>query len=610
MSAFLSRNRLAAISRRSGQIACLVMAVVFAEGLVLGLPTSAPASAPLAFTQPEVFIPSASTAIISASINAMGETTRYWADYARASGGSEAESKWCASRGANGSSSTTLESKATETPSFTNGEPDSVQVELTALIPGASYCAEVVAENGSAIVQGGQVTFTAGAPTVSTGYMYPTGVTTAIVSGEIDGAAQTTHYWVAYAQASKGSEAESKWCESNGLEGSPLTTIPNALGVTDGYRHRVSVELTGLIVGAHYCVELVGENNTATVHGVQGGLTASLPDVLTQIGSPFALVGTTTATIHGSVDPAGQETEFWGEYASAHSEWCASHGSEGSPEGWTSRKMLEPNSNEMKAYGLFSMFSVTFTGLHPNSEYCADVLSKNGSGISAGSQTTFTTTAVYSLDVSVVGTGTGTVNGSGISCPGLCSNGYPAWSRVILAATPAAGSIFTGWSGACAGTGECNLLLSEDEHVIAHFTASETPRTVNHCTASPSGNGITQSTRIVVKGRRRVKIHVGQLIVSVRCIQTARVRLSGTIAFTLNGKRHVRKSHTEKFKLMPTMASVRAGTPRRIELQIPFSTLDRRRYGASIILTLAAHNENGTNQTTTTLRLPQFGRHG
>src|SRR5205823_4477642 len=42
-------------------------------------------------------------------------------------------------------------------------------------------------------------------------------------------------------------------------------------------------------------------------------------------------------------------------------------------------------------------------------------------------------------------------------------------SALHLTATPDASSLFTGWSGACSGTGACNVTMNGDENVTATF---------------------------------------------------------------------------------------------------------------------------------------------
>ncbi len=73
------------------------------------------------------------------------------------------------------------------------------------------------------------------------------------------------------------------------------------------------------------------------------------------------------------------------------------------------------------------------------------------------------------LGVSLAGTGSGAVTGSGISCPGGCVRLYPTGAVVSLTATPAAGSTFVGWGGACSGTGVCTVTLDSDQAVTATF---------------------------------------------------------------------------------------------------------------------------------------------
>jgi hypothetical protein len=85
---------------------------------------------------------------------------------------------------------------------------------------------------------------------------------------------------------------------------------------------------------------------------------------------------------------------------------------------------------------------------------------------------TFTASTSYALTLTEAGTGSGTVTStpSGISCPGTCSGSFTGGTVVTLTATPASGSTFTGWSGACTGTAACSVTLSQAQAVTATFT--------------------------------------------------------------------------------------------------------------------------------------------
>jgi YVTN family beta-propeller protein len=78
--------------------------------------------------------------------------------------------------------------------------------------------------------------------------------------------------------------------------------------------------------------------------------------------------------------------------------------------------------------------------------------------------------ATYALTVSPAGSGTVRTMPSGLACASVCTASYAAASSVTLTASPAAGSIFTGWSGGgCSGTGACTVSLSADTMVTANF---------------------------------------------------------------------------------------------------------------------------------------------
>jgi uncharacterized repeat protein (TIGR02543 family) len=80
----------------------------------------------------------------------------------------------------------------------------------------------------------------------------------------------------------------------------------------------------------------------------------------------------------------------------------------------------------------------------------------------------------YTLDVSKTGTGSGTVtsNPTGISCGLDCSEAYVYNTSVTLSASAGTGSTFSGWSGACTGTGTCQVTMNADKSVTANFTPS------------------------------------------------------------------------------------------------------------------------------------------
>jgi uncharacterized repeat protein (TIGR02543 family) len=66
-------------------------------------------------------------------------------------------------------------------------------------------------------------------------------------------------------------------------------------------------------------------------------------------------------------------------------------------------------------------------------------------------------------------TGNGTITGTQINCGADCTGTYNTNSVVALTATPATGNVFSGWSGACTGTGACNVTMNAAKTVTATF---------------------------------------------------------------------------------------------------------------------------------------------
>ena len=76
------------------------------------------------------------------------------------------------------------------------------------------------------------------------------------------------------------------------------------------------------------------------------------------------------------------------------------------------------------------------------------------------------------LTVARSGTGSGTVSSTpaGISCGTSCTASYAPGTSVTLTATTAAGAVFDGWSGACAGTNPtCVVTMTGSRSVTASF---------------------------------------------------------------------------------------------------------------------------------------------
>lgn len=75
----------------------------------------------------------------------------------------------------------------------------------------------------------------------------------------------------------------------------------------------------------------------------------------------------------------------------------------------------------------------------------------------------------YTLTVSYSGQGTITSSDGSINCPGTCSHTYLSFTQVTLNAAPSHGWNFVGWSGACTGTGTCELTMLGNYGVSAYF---------------------------------------------------------------------------------------------------------------------------------------------
>ncbi|MGZ6952267.1 MAG: InlB B-repeat-containing protein [Acidimicrobiia bacterium] len=86
-----------------------------------------------------------------------------------------------------------------------------------------------------------------------------------------------------------------------------------------------------------------------------------------------------------------------------------------------------------------------------------------------------TGTGTHSVTVNIVGPGSVASTPGGISCPSTCSASFPDPTTVDLAATPASGATFVGWTGDYTGSTACSVTTDADRVVTATFEGTTPP---------------------------------------------------------------------------------------------------------------------------------------
>ena len=128
----------------------------------------------------------------------------------------------------------------------------------------------------------------------------------------------------------------------------------------------------------------------------------------------------------------------------------------------------ESGTSTLAAGGVFPgslTYTVPVGGTVTGMGFFVDTYAGSGDTISGSC----TSTTLYTLSVTKSGAGLGTVtsNPTGINCGSACSGSFSG--SVTLTATPATGSTFAGWSGACTGTGTCAVTVDAGTRVTATF---------------------------------------------------------------------------------------------------------------------------------------------
>lgn len=125
---------------------------------------------------------------------------------------------------------------------------------------------------------------------------------------------------------------------------------------------------------------------------------------------------------------------------------------------------------------------------------------------------TFQATPSYALSVTRSGSGTVASTPAGINCGTDCSESYPSGTDVSLTATPATGYAFSGWSGACTGTGVCNLTMAAAKSVTATFKTL--PKYTLNVRRSGSGT-VTSAPKGITCGRDCTEAYYSGTVVTL-----------------------------------------------------------------------------------------------
>ena len=100
----------------------------------------------------------------------------------------------------------------------------------------------------------------------------------------------------------------------------------------------------------------------------------------------------------------------------------------------------------------------------------------------------------HTLTVHIVGSGQVQSSSPAFSCSADCQRAMDATTTVQLVAVPASTSTFSGWQGACSGTGSCAVSMSADMQVTATFSALPPGMVVITVTPIGTGSGRVMST--------------------------------------------------------------------------------------------------------------------
>jgi hypothetical protein len=211
----------------------------------------------------------------------------------------------------------------------------------------------------------------------------------------------------------------------------------------------------------------------------------------------------------------------------------------------------------------------------------------------------------YTLSVTKPGIGTGTVSSSpaGVSCGTDCSESYPSGTVVALAQAPAAGSTFTGWSGACSGIGPCQVAMSAAKFVTATFDSASSVYTLG-VTKSGTGSGTVSSSPAGVScGADCSESYTSGTVVTLTATAATGSRFlgwsgactgTGSCQVIMNAAKSVTASFGAVYTLTVAKAGTGSGTVTSNPAGITCGTDCSQAYASGTVVTLTAAHAAGS----------------
>ena len=194
----------------------------------------------------------------------------------------------------------------------------------------------------------------AAAPTATTGPTTAVDSSTATVTGTVDPGGLSTTWHVEYGTSTAYGEKTSSVSAGSG------SSAVN-----------VSADLSGLQAGTTYHYRVVATNGSGTSHGGDAVFTTAVPpDVVTGTASS---IGTSAATLNGTVDPNGRDTSYWFEY--------------GTSTGYGTRTSTQSAGSGTSSKAV----SFRITGLEQGRTFHYRLVARSDAGTTAGDDSTFTT---------------------------------------------------------------------------------------------------------------------------------------------------------------------------------------------------------------------------